>query len=538
MNLIKIFGVLISVTVLILVTYACNTYYFRSNYSKANSLLHKTDSLRIKPYLKAHLKNGDVLIMKDRWKIDTLGNVLLGAGIRYDFNREVIKEGDLAVSLDSVVIYETNKSLKYTQDKRSAALVVLSVFDFGVTSFCMLYPKMCFGSCPTFYINENDNFRYADAEGFSSAILPSLEYADIDALDNNKIQNNITNNELILTLKNEALETHCIKDIKLLAVPKINGRSIYHSINDKFYLCDNKYEPINAKNESGDLTSLIKFADRNEYFRPADENNLSTKEEIVIDFDDIINSNSIGLNIHFRQSLMTSYLFYNSMSYMGDLLSDFFASLETNPEMMKKMNNGMKKELGGIDVYLWNNLSNKWENQGSLNENGPIAINRQFLPLNNSNSNSKVKIKLVLNKGLWRIDYLALSNIIKEVKPTEIKVSEIENSGNRDKIALNQLNNPDKYLITLPGDKYLLKFNLPKNNTEYDYFLYSKGYYLEWMRQSWLAGKDLIKLNMMFDNPKLYLKMVAKDYKNYEYQMEEDFWNSKIESKGISKNEK
>ena len=34
---------------------ACKTHYFRSNYQDANALLHDTQNIQIKPYLKAHL---------------------------------------------------------------------------------------------------------------------------------------------------------------------------------------------------------------------------------------------------------------------------------------------------------------------------------------------------------------------------------------------------------------------------------------------------------------------------------------------------
>ena len=51
---------------------ACKTYYFRSNYKDTNSLIHATNNIQTKPYLKAHLKNGDVCILRDSWIVDTI----------------------------------------------------------------------------------------------------------------------------------------------------------------------------------------------------------------------------------------------------------------------------------------------------------------------------------------------------------------------------------------------------------------------------------------------------------------------------------
>jgi len=86
----------------------------------------------------------------------------------------------------------------------------------------------------------------------------------------------------------------------------------------------------------------------------------------------------------------------------------------------------------------------------------------------------------------------------------------------------------------MPGDEYTINFRLPKQDQDYELFLYSKGYYLEWMRESWIQDKDLYKLWQMVENPKAYLKSQAEDYKEYEKTMEETFWNSKLKTKSFS----
>src|SRR5436309_267728 len=96
-----IFRVLIFVIAIIGIQ-SCAVYYFRSNYKDANSLLHQTNNLQTKPFLKAHLKNGDVCILKDSWKIDTALNTVSGYGTKYDFNRKMIFEGAIKIPIDSV----------------------------------------------------------------------------------------------------------------------------------------------------------------------------------------------------------------------------------------------------------------------------------------------------------------------------------------------------------------------------------------------------------------------------------------------------
>lgn len=515
---------------IILAIQACKTYYFRSNYKDVNSLIHETKNMQTKPYLKAHLKNGDVCILSDSWKVDTTLSVVSGNGTKYDFNRKPIFQGAINIPIDSVAIFETNKKIQNPEAGRIAALSILAGLDVVVGFICLTNPKACFGSCPTFYINENDNFHYADAEGFSNAIAPSMEYYDIDALNNGQL----LNNTFSITMKNEALETHCVKDVKIFAYPRKEGERVYQSPTNDFYLCKNNHPLSIATANEGDITTLLRSQDRQERFSLCDENNLSSKEEIYISFDNVKITNDLGLILNFRQTMMTTYFIYSAMGYMGNEVGDIFAKLETNKETKEKLKGGIKKELGNIDIYLWNEQTNNWILQNGFYETGPIAINRQFIPLQNLSSNSKVKLKIVLNKGLWRIDYAALTNIIQKVKPYEISPNSVLNKGKLDNTALVEINNPDKYLISMPGSEYKFNFTLPNPKSDYELFLYSKGYYLEWMREHWIKDKDLLKLNQMVNNPKKYLKSEAKNYKRYETTMEQEFWNSKVDTKTFS----
>ena len=220
---------------LVLVTCTPKPFFFRSNYKEANSLIHETKNLQEQLFLKAHLKNGEVYILRDTWEVDTVNNLVTGYGSIYNFNRKKSSEGTVTVPIDSVAIFETNKKLEGTESKRITALAILAGVDVALGSFCLINPKACFGSCPTFYINEDDNFHYADAEGFSNAISPSMEYFDIDALDYQQV----TGNSFSLLMKNEALETHVVRSVKLLAFPRTQGERIYQSPDNKFYSCKN-----------------------------------------------------------------------------------------------------------------------------------------------------------------------------------------------------------------------------------------------------------------------------------------------------------
>lgn len=521
--------------VLVLI-HGCKTYYFRENYQEANSILHLEQNLKSKPFLKAHLKNGDVCIFQNLWHIDTTRKLITGNGISYDLNRKQNNQGVLNIPIDSVAIFETNRIPDKPEYERVALLSLLAGVDALIGIICLSNPKACFGSCPTFYLNDKDNFHYADAEGFTNAISPSMEYADIDALNNPKI----VNPSFSLTMKNEALETHCINEIKLLAFPRRSGQQIYHSPEDSFYLCENTYPIHHAQDKEGNISSFLEKADRVERFSLADENDLNSKEEIYIDFNCIENVNRLGLILNFRQTLLSTYLFYSSIGFMGDQVGDIYTMMETKKQLRDKFD-GTIKLLGGIEVFAWNERMTNWEFQGSFNETGPIAINRQMIPLKSMVSNGienlsaiPVKLKLILNKGLWRIDYVALTNIINTIIPQRLSPIRIMNKGIKDDEALASILDSSRYLISMPGSAYRFDFIMPQKNQDYALFLYSKGYYLEWMRTHWIKDKNLDKLKQMVLKPATFLKEETKTYKKYETMMEQEFWNSKIDTKNVS----
>ncbi len=529
LNLKRIGLYVLSVAALVVVVQACVTRIYRSNYTDVNKLLHDTKNINNRPFLKAHLKNGDVCILRDSWSVDTTLDLVNGTGQRYNAYRKQIFEGQMSLPIDSVAIFETNIKIKKNESGRVAALTILAGIEVALGVLCLTDPKACFGSCPTFYLNEKDNFHYADAEGFSNAILPSMEYGDLDALNIHDLKSS----ELSVFMKNEALETHCINEVKLLAYPVSNGERVFQTVDNQFYLCDNLYELKQAKAAEGDVTRLMKSMDRTERFSLSDPKNLNSKEEILLEFEQTQRDGDLGLILNFRQTLMTTYLFYNAMGYMGEHVSDVFNILETN-DKMKSQFDATTQLLGGIKCYVWNEANKKWLFTKELTETGPIAINRQFIHMGNAAKGQKLKVKLELNKGLWRLDYAALAQIKQLVKPIEISPSLVLDKGKRDHQALHDLKTEGRYLISMPGSSYQLKFSMPAESGKYELFLYSKGYYLEWMRQHWLKDKNMLKLQQMVYQPGMYLMKVAPNYKQYESAMEQMFWDSKIDTKTFS----
>ncbi len=113
----------------ILLIQSCARPHFRSDYQEASKLIAETKKLKKIPFLKAHLKNGDVCILKDSWKIDNISNRLNGVGIQYDYNRNKKKEGAISIPMDSISVYETNIKFNSSEPGRIAGLIVLEALN-------------------------------------------------------------------------------------------------------------------------------------------------------------------------------------------------------------------------------------------------------------------------------------------------------------------------------------------------------------------------------------------------------------------------
>ena len=526
MNL-KKFTYLFAILLLVIIgVYSCSRYYinhgFRENYTNTNDAIHNASLSS--SYFKIHLKNGDVCLL-DNWELTSNKDSIKGQGNLFDFNRNQFQEGDLSLNIDDIAIIETNQldAIKSKDKERISSLSILTGANLAIDIFCITNPKACFGSCPTFYIQEGSLFHYANAEGFSSSISPSLEKQDLDAL-----QYSTSSNEFSLFMKNEAFETHMVNELFVQAVPKKFGENIFHDKNKVFYNCGPIFNSNSALVDNKPIGNSINNFDDNEYYSPSDEFDLAAKEEIVLEFDNIPSRN-LGAVINFRQTLLTTYLLYTGISYMGNEVGDYFTKIETNKKVKKLLSNPFKR-LGNIKIFVWNELLKDWELFEELYETGPIAKNLMIAPLPNlTRTDDKIKIKVELTKGLWRIDYFGLTPINSVVKPLKLYPTDLEIIDGED-YSLDQVKYYDnKYLISFPGNEFKFNFKFPdlKKDNEYELFLSSKGYYLEWIREDWIVNKDLPKLKkMLLNDDKTWLDL-AKHFKSVESEMEEVFWNSK-----------
>ncbi|MEI7980676.1 MAG: hypothetical protein WCI71_03425 [Bacteroidota bacterium] len=470
-------------------------------------------------YLKAHMNDGSLYFLNQWITLDS-GTYIQAKGEHYNENRKLVAssaDSSFTIEMSKVALFESNKITGLGGKIGLQTLVMAPVAI--ITIYCMINPKACFGSCPTFYAWNGTKMKLM-AEGFSSSIARVFEKTDIDMLHSTVI----TGREYKLQLTNEALETHAIKFADLLVIPRKADERIFATPSGTFYSTHQIILPSSCIAPEGDCLEKVLTMDQSERFSTADPSDLTQKETVEITFNHVPPGKS-GLIVGSRQTLLTTFLFYQGMAHAGSKMPYYLAQVESGNETMQHHMTRIWDLLGGIEILV-QNKKGKWEKAGELLEMGPIAADLQLVTLPEI-TGDEVNVKLRMTKGLWRIDQIALINIDQEVQPTRIKPARVMKDSVADDAARILLADTTQYLVTFPGDRYDLFYELPEGNKDYELFLYSRGYYLEWMRENWIAEESNSKMALMFAFPKYYLKMMAPEFKKIEPVMEESFWGSR-----------
>jgi hypothetical protein len=467
------------------------------------------------PFLKAHMDDGSVYVLSD-WSIDEEDESVSGSGRLLDANRREVERGEFSLEVTDAVLFETNVLQKGTA---TASLSVMTGVSLAVTGFCIANPKACFGSCPTFYA-ESDGEMLLQAEGFSSSVAPSLERTDVDAL----YRASPSSPRVEVRMTNEAMETHVVRSATVLAVPRRPGARILATTDGRYREVLEVTEPGSAVGPEGSCASVVSAFDGSERKSSADPRFLGARESVDLEFADV-RAGEVGLVVASRQSLMSTYLFYQALAYLGNFAGDWIAALERGDPEMRRRFDSMIGALGGIEVLV-ERESGEFELVGEVNESGPLATDVVVVPFSHESA-GPLKIRLRMTKGLWRLDHLALAALGDAVDPIRVTPSRVECASGVDVDALANLTDPARCLTTYPGDVYTMVYELPGDARDYELFLESRGYYLEWMREEWLAEEDLARAIRMFLDPEGALRELAPEFAEVEAGLEDAFWSSR-----------
>lgn len=477
--------------------------------------------------LKAHMLDGRVAVLEE-WEVSPSRQEVEGHGSWLDADRGLLERGSITVAVDSVALFETNSQVGTESAVGFAGLTLLSGV---VTVACLTNPKACFGSCPTFYLDDGlDEGPDAElvAEGFSSSIAPSLEATDHDALGARRIDDGLS-----LRVTNEAYETHSIRHADLLAVKVGPDERVGRLPDGRYRSARELLAPRRATGPEGDCRDLLAERDGRERSSPASETDLAEREivELVFDLDASRRGRPLGLLVDHRQSLMSTWLFYQGLAYLGSSAGHWLAELERGRREVGERTAAVGRRLGGIEI-LRRDATGAWRTLAELHETGPLAIDRGLVELGTADGDS-LHLRIRMARGLWRLDALRLATLGAERTPRRHRPVRVQRRGEEgwteDPNALRALTDPTKTLVTLPGDELRLHYDFARSG-RHELFLESRGWYLEWMREEWEKEESPWMAAQLFLAPGEALRRLAPQYKKVEAEMEPVFWGSRYAS--------
>jgi hypothetical protein len=386
----------------------------------------------------------------------------------------------------------------------------------------VISPKSCFGSCPTFYVvdPEGREPERPQAEGFSESIARALEARDLDALGVARPGGS----EVTVVMRNEALETHAVRRVRLLAAPRPPGGRVLAATDDRLRPAPALIAPLECRATEGDCLEAVGAIDGKDRVSPADGTDLAAREAVELRFPAI--RGRAGIAVAARQTLLTTFLFYQTMAYTGRGAGAFLAALERGGPAAGRRALGMARALGGVDVEVAEG-GGPWRAIGSFDEAGPIAGDLRAVPFEGSGA-GPLRVRLRLACGHWRLDAVALAPLGEPVAPVVLEPASVERDGLPDARARATLAAGDQHLVTRPGDSYRLTFRLPPSDGSLELFLESEGFYYEWMRSEWLAEEDPAMAALALADPAEALRRLAPAYKAQEGGLERSFWASRF----------
>ena len=339
-----------------------------------------------------------------------------------------------------------------------------------------------FGSCPTFYATTPEGFTL-EAESFSYSVSPLLEGRDVDVLRSTRAKNGWVE----LELRNEALETHFINHLELLAIETEPVERLVPGLDGAAFAIRGLRPLVSVVDGSGrDVTDVLETADGDAYVTAEEEIRRSVNGD---PFDHLVlevppsPTGEATLVFRLRNSLLSTLLFYDFMLAPGgiktvDWMTENFEQIDEAVELAF-----WAREYLGLRIEVEG--ENGFEPLSRIPGTGPIAWEEVAVTVPAA-SDRVTKVRLSFLADAWRIDHVALAANSRTPELRRVPVAEVVGpDGSLEPEARAALALPDdEYLETRPTHRMTVRF--PVGPEPGSYLLAAQGYYTEWIRPEWI----------------------------------------------------
>jgi hypothetical protein len=429
--------------------------------------------------VKAYLLDGSIVVYPGG--ISVAADRIEGEGTRY---RPTLGESERAapIPLDSVIGVE---AFERTVNP-GRTLVYSAVATAGSVGLAAAMALAVFGSCPTIY-SDSAGTSVLEAESYSFSIAPLLESRDVDRLRAVADVDGIVR----LDIRNEALETHYTDHLELLEVRHRADEIVLPSAGGGLVAVRDPSPATTVRDRSGrDLRDLVARADDRAFATDEAVLRVASEGGPVEDHIDLVlprpdRRDSVAVLLRMRSSLLTTVLLYEHM-----LARPGARSLDW-----------MARDLGELarlaELGTWYNASfglrvsvlegERYRQVARVHNVGPAAWHdvAAIVPASGEDS---VRIRLSFLADEWRIDRIAVTGDVRRGAARRVPPLRVtDGSGTARPDVLEYLADADgRRLETRPGQRYAVEFAVGRDTARRTYLLGAQGYYIEWVRGSWL----------------------------------------------------
>ena len=447
---------------------------------------------------KVFLMDATVALFPEGFRVNK--GILQGNGVRFSstgvvhdipFDRlprarlQVPRDSAVAMTYYDRVVTGGRGFASFFHGLTGSALTATSVY-------CMANPKACFGSCPTVYARNGDAWEFK-AELFSYSISRLLESGDLDRIGTHES----SGSPFMLRVANEALETHHINVMRLLAVRHPAGTLAFPATDGSIVAVGDVREPLSAVNSTGeDVLRAIRFWDdasyRSDSIQVRQVKSGRTSDWVELRVRPPNGSDSVIMVLRLRNTLLSTLLFYEIvLGSQGVRALDWTSRMNTDPLYASQFRR-IYSEFSGLKIKVWR--EGQWRTMGSVPDVGPvgwkpIAVKVPVM------EDGELGLRLEFFPDNVMIDYVGFAVgdndrvlIPEELFPTTIRD---ETGAFRPDLAALLAGDDDSYVTTEPQNVYRFEYDVPPpGRDEVTLFVRSKGYYTEWIRGTWISAEE------------------------------------------------